>query len=192
MALFGQFGGFINNALKIFSRAGGAVGGAAQLGQTALTSFLPAQGPIVGFGGADGVAATPVMATALRLPSLAGALAVTIQPILIRVATFLGRKTLTLRETIKIIRRFTKFLPAAAIATVLGITVNELGQLILADAQRPRRRMNVANVKALRRSMRRLEGFHRLCVRADTLRRPGRRASRLPATRPAVQVVRAG
>lgn len=35
-----------------------------------------------------------------------------------------------------------------------------------------RRRMNPANVKALRRSLRRLESFHHLCVRVDKLRRP--------------------
>lgn len=34
------------------------------------------------------------------------------------------------------------------------------------------RRMNPGNVKALRRSMRRLESFHKLCTRADQLRRP--------------------
>jgi hypothetical protein len=34
------------------------------------------------------------------------------------------------------------------------------------------RRMNPGNVKALRRSMRRLESFHHLCTRADKLRRP--------------------
>lgn len=40
------------------------------------------------------------------------------------------------------------------------------------------RRMNPANVSALRRSVRRLESFHRLCQRVDRLRRPGRRSSR--------------
>jgi hypothetical protein len=41
-----------------------------------------------------------------------------------------------------------------------------------------RRRMNVANTRALRRSMRRIEGFHKLCMKADILRRraPARRA----------------
>jgi hypothetical protein len=34
------------------------------------------------------------------------------------------------------------------------------------------RRMNPANVKALRRSSRRLESFHRLCVKVDRLRKP--------------------
>lgn len=40
------------------------------------------------------------------------------------------------------------------------------------------RRMNPANVKALRRSMRRLDSFHRLCVSADRLRRPRSRGSK--------------
>jgi hypothetical protein len=39
------------------------------------------------------------------------------------------------------------------------------------------RRMNPGNVKALRRSLRRLESFHGLCARADKLRRPSRRKS---------------
>jgi hypothetical protein len=39
------------------------------------------------------------------------------------------------------------------------------------------RRMNPGNVKALRRSLRRLESFHGLCQRADKLRRPSRRKS---------------
>jgi hypothetical protein len=38
------------------------------------------------------------------------------------------------------------------------------------------RRMNPGNVKALRRSLRRLESFHHLCVRVDKLRRPSRRS----------------
>jgi len=37
------------------------------------------------------------------------------------------------------------------------------------------RRMNPGNAKALRRSLRRLESFHKLCVRADKFRGSGRR-----------------
>lgn len=192
MGLFGSFGGAISRTLDLFGRSGGVLGGVANVGSTVLSSFLPAVGPVVGLPGVNGVTATPVMAALPRLPSMAGALAVTIQPILIKIATFLGRRTLTLRETIKIIRRFSKLLAPAAIATVLGITVLELGQVILADAQRPRRRMNPANVRALRRSMRRIESFHRLCQKADTLRSPRRRATRAPTRPQAVQVVRAG
>ncbi len=193
MALFGQFGGVIQSALGLFGGRGGAVGGVAQLGSQVIGALLPAQGPVVASLPAPSPQPVQVaMAGLPRLAGMAGTLAVIIQPILIKVATFLNRRTLTLRETVKMIRRFSRLLPAAAIATVLGITVSELGSLILADAQRPRRRMNPANVRALRRSMRRIESFHRLCVKADTLRRPGRRASRAPAPRPGVQVVRAG
>lgn len=53
------------------------------------------------------------------------------------------------------------------------------------------RRMNPANVKALRRSARRLESFHRLCVRVDSLRSPRRRACKTPA-RSGQQFVRQG
>ena len=37
------------------------------------------------------------------------------------------------------------------------------------------RRMNVGNVKALRRGMRRIESFHKLCTKADMLRSRGKR-----------------
>lgn len=39
------------------------------------------------------------------------------------------------------------------------------------------RRMNVGNVKALRRGMRRIESFHKLCSKADRLRRPKARVT---------------
>lgn len=44
----------------------------------------------------------------------------------------------------------------------------------LMQAGSGRKRMNPGNVKALRRSMRRVEAFHKICVRADTLRKPRR------------------
>jgi hypothetical protein len=53
-----------------------------------------------------------------------------------------------------------------------------------------RRRMNPGNVKALRRSMRRLESFHHLCQRADKLRRP--RARKTAVSRGGQQFVRQG
>jgi hypothetical protein len=56
-----------------------------------------------------------------------------------------------------------------------------------------RRRMNPANVKALRRSLRRLESFHHLCVRVDKLRsHRGRGRSRTGARGATQQFVRQG
>jgi len=52
------------------------------------------------------------------------------------------------------------------------------------------RRMNPGNAKALRRSLRRLESFHKLCVRADKFRSSGRR--RAPCKTSGTQFVRQG
>lgn len=69
------------------------------------------------------------------------------------------------------------------------ITAAAVSELMLAGPGR--RRMNPGNVKALRRSMRRVEGFHRLCVQADRLRRPRTRRG-TPAGRGSQQFVRQG
>lgn len=50
------------------------------------------------------------------------------------------------------------------------LTAAAVSELMVAGAGR--RRMNPGNVKALRRSMRRVESFHHLCGKADKLRRP--------------------
>lgn len=55
------------------------------------------------------------------------------------------------------------------------LTAAAVSELMVAGPGR--RRMNPGNVKALRRSLRRLESFHHLCQRADKLRRPSRRSS---------------
>lgn len=52
------------------------------------------------------------------------------------------------------------------------LTAAAVSELMVAGAGR--KRMNPGNVKALRRSMRRVEAFHKICVRADTLRKPRR------------------
>jgi len=50
------------------------------------------------------------------------------------------------------------------------LTAAAVNELMIAGPGR--RRMNPGNISALRRSMRRLESFHKVCVRADQLRRP--------------------
>ncbi|MGH8755345.1 MAG: hypothetical protein ACREU0_05895 [Burkholderiales bacterium] len=56
------------------------------------------------------------------------------------------------------------------------LTAAAVSELMIAGPGR--RRMNPGNVKALRRSLRRLESFHHLCVKVDRLRRPrSRKAS---------------
>lgn len=63
------------------------------------------------------------------------------------------------------------FLVQAGILTAAAVSE-------LAMAGPGRRRMNAANVHALRRSLRRLESFHHLCSKVDKLRRPSHRKSK--------------
>lgn len=109
------------------------------------------------------------------------AMTAALRPILFKIAAKLGLKTLpSLSKAMTYIRNLGKAqLAPAAIAAALGITIDELAHLIVADKHRKRRRMNPANSKALRRAARRIESFHRLCSRTDMLRSRGRR--RAPA-----------
>lgn len=56
------------------------------------------------------------------------------------------------------------------------LTAAAVNELMLAGPGT--RRMNPANVKALRRSVRRMESFHKLCSTVDKLRRPRSRGSK--------------
>lgn len=56
------------------------------------------------------------------------------------------------------------------------LTAAAVNELMLAGPGT--RRMNPANVKALRRSVRRMESFHKLCGSVDKLRRPRSRGSK--------------
>ncbi len=99
--------------------------------------------------------------------------------ILGRIAGAVGRKTMSMPNAIAIIRKLSKSgLAPAAIAAALGITIELLAYLITEHSAKKPRRMNPANVHALRRSMRRITSFHKLCVRADKLRSRGRSRTR--------------
>lgn len=204
MALFGQFGGVVSNVLGVLGGAGGALGAVGQLGSAVVSGLAPATTQLPVFAGGPVVQTmAPVRQASKEVAGMMGITSVVsagrkamlrlIAPILIKIATMLGRQTMTLREAIRMIKRMGKFLEPAAIAAALGISVTELAQLIMANSQRPSRRMNPANVHALRRSMRRIASFHRLCVKADQLRgrrRPGRRGAQCAGS--GVQIVRGG
>lgn len=180
MALFGSFGGILNNAFGAISGVSGSVGGIGQVGSAFLTPLL-AQGPVVRtlataprVAGAVGKAGARIFTGRSMVSALVGG-------ILVKIATTLGRNSMSIRGALKIVRRMGKFLEPAAIAVALGITVSELAELIMAGASMPRRRMNPGNTNALRRAARRIESFHRLCVRTDQLRSPRRRSTRRAA-----------
>jgi hypothetical protein len=99
-----------------------------------------------------------------------------VQAILQKIAInkFLSRVP-SLDAIVSVAKKALPFIGQAAVAAGLAITVEELSTLLLAHATKKRRRMNPGNVKALRRSMRRVESFHKLCGKADMLRSRGRR-----------------
>lgn len=197
MALFGSLGPLISTGLNVLGVLGGgtSVGRAAQLGSTAVSMLtmptsrsLPAGGPTIGQMVPGEI--RPAMAAA---PSVgAGSLMIFVQQLLIKMASHLGLRTLSLKRALKIMRRLGRFLEPVALAGVIGLTTAEMATLIMADSTRPRRRMNAANAKALRRAHRRVEAFHRLCVRNDQLRGGRRRSVRRSASCPPGTVIRQG
>lgn len=116
--------------------------------------------------------ATPTASTLPQLSLGAKSLMRLLLPIITKIASFLGLKSLpTLKRVMGYIRGLAKTgLGPAAVAAALGITVDELARLIIADKQRKRRRMNPANSKALRRAARRIRSFHRMCGHIDLLK----------------------
>jgi len=185
MALFGSILGALQGAGSFLGQVTGALGAVRALSTPSPISFLPASGPVVGIpqpgpqvmAARMPTAAGPVRAAATGLITAAGTgLTRIIAPILVKIAEATGSTTMTLRRAVRIVRRMGRAIGPASVAVALGLTIEELGTLILADSQRPRRRMNPANVSALRRSMRRIQSFHRLCQKADLLSRPRARS----------------
>lgn len=185
MALFGSFNNLVSAGLTVAGAAfGGPVGSAvANIGTNIIRASSPAPGSLVAGGPSLSL---PTMSAAAMpvIPQAVRAAAAGVQRILIQVATTLGLRTLTLKRAIKIYRKLARtIVDPFVIAQIMGLTVGQLGELLVADAQRPRRRMNPANSSALRRAARRIESFHKLCVRTDKLRAPRRRApSRMSRT----------
>jgi hypothetical protein len=202
MAIFGTSGGLINAGLGILGNVfggnttgiAGALGTIGNVGSSFLSTLTQpsANLPVI----AGGPVAQPV---ASRVPQLAGPIMRSMGRIgamaantLARMAGRMGRRSLSLRQALSTIKRLGKFMEPALIASALGVTTAELADLIFEGSRFPRRRMNAGNAKALRRAMRRLESFHKLCVRADVLRTRGRGRSRRPCATGSPLVVRGG
>lgn len=191
MALFGSILGALQGAGSFLGQVTGALGAVRALSAPAPISFLPASGPVVAMAGVPPALEGLRMGGRMAAPgSVAGmgtglitatgkALTRLIAPTLVKIAEATGSTTMTLRRAVKIVRRMGRAIGPTSVAIALGITLEELGTLILADSLRVRRRMNPANVSALRRSMRRIQSFHRLCQKADLLSR-GRSRTRKP------------
>ncbi len=171
----GNLLGGIGGILGTVSGFGGTPGAVAAIGSSFLSGFLPQQGPIAQRGGvAVGPTPQTTLAVAPAIRGAASAVSAFVAPILAKMSASMG-KNITLRAAIIIIRRLGKFLTSpTAIAAAVGLSVSELSTLLTASAIAGSggRRMNVGNVKALRRAHRRIKSFHKLCGDNDMLRKP--------------------
>lgn len=107
--------------------------------------------------------AQPTMSGAV--PMVTGA-SRALQLILFTVGRQLGMRGVpSLQKVMRMIRQMSRYMTPAAVAAALGIGVDQLATIITANSRRKRRRMNPANVRALRRSVRRLGSFQNLSNR---------------------------
>jgi len=207
MGLFDTITGLVSNLGGFFGGLNKGLGSFGQLSSTLGLNLLPPPQRPAGVSLISApVAVGPVPRVAMATTAQLGVGSLAMQtaravgssitrmvaPILIKIAEATGRRSMTLRQAVKIVRKTGTFLGPAAAAGALGITLSEMAELIFVDASRPRRRMNPANISALRRSMRRIQSFHRLCQKADTLRGRSRRSARkVPSGHPGTTIVQA-
>lgn len=106
------------------------------------------------------MAMVPQIATGGAMPA--------VRMTLFTIAQTLGlRGVPSLQRAMSMVRSMSKYLSPAAVATALGLEIGQLAALIAASNRRKRRHVNPANVKALRRSMRRLGSFQKLASRVN-------------------------
>lgn len=171
-----NIGGILNSVNQGFKGFGG-VGEVISAGAGIASNFFPqpaAQGlPAIP------VRATPVMAARPMAPAVAAGTAVTrgffskFPNLSVGLQQLRNRGIRVNRSRLhSILKRF----GPEVLVTGGILTAAAVNELMLAGPGH--RRMNVGNVKALRRSMRRVEGFHKLCSRADMLRSRGRRRAK--------------
>lgn len=186
MALFGSFNNLVNAGLSVLGQQGGVLGSVGQFGGQILRASNTPSSPSLAMGPSIGMNTMGMSSGQVVMPAIR-AVGTSILAILQRVGATLGLRNMTLRKAMKIYRKLARtIVDPFVIAQIMGISVGELGELLVSDSQRTRRRMNPANSSALRRAARRIESFHRLCVRTDKLRSPRRRSS--PRSRGAVNV----
>lgn len=166
--------GLLSGAVSGITSLLGGASPATALGN--FSSFLPSLGNIGG--GAPPANTNPfALPTMASVPAAARAVATVGRSFFAKypnLATYIQQyrnmgKNITRAKLYSLMKRFgPELLISGGILSAAAIS-----ELMVAGPGR--RRMNPANVKALRRSMRRLESFHHLCTRVDRLRRPRHR-----------------
>lgn len=160
MGLFDDISSVFSGAVSSVLGSSGSYLGGSDFGGPSSSSFLP-----VTYQPEYPVMSQPVQA----LPMAAGALAVGSKlaqrfPALWAALSALSQRFGTLISADRLWSMFKQFGPG--IAVMIG--ADALNELMVWRATHKRRRMNVANTKALRRSVRRLKGFDRLSHRVSS------------------------
>lgn len=174
-----DIGGFVGKVGDIFKGSSlpafQNIGGVASL----ASNFIPrASGrpPVAVTARPAGLVATPAMASVPAVAGAAGRAMVSrgffsrFPNLATAIQSFrnTGRANITRKKLYGALKRFgPEMLVSGGILTAAAVSE-------LAVAGPGTKRMNPANVKALRRSVRRMESFHRLCVKVDKLRSRGR------------------
>lgn len=179
MALFGTSGGLIGAALSLFGggSSGAAAGFARAAGTTitalaapqpaAIQALMPSQPLRIPPQGPTSLAMGPQLGLPGISPSTMGGRMAMKFPALGNWIAMMRAQgiPMTLRKAFGLLKRF-----GVELLVGLGIMSAVVGtELMIASTVIKPRRMNVGNTKALRRSIRRVEGFHRLCQRADII-----------------------
>lgn len=175
---FGGFGEFVQEIAPVAFREI-AVPLIQQQIRPTQAAFVPGQvaSPfgIPQFGGVRTTAAAPVVAAGVAAGAAAAFRVGTVALNTVVAAMRSAGVRATVTKAVAFVRRFG---PQAAVTFFAGFAGTELAnRAVLEAAFIKRRRMNPGNTKALRRSIRRVQSFHRLCKRADVIAGPRRRRS---------------
>jgi hypothetical protein len=165
MGLFDSLTSLIPSALSdVFGSGSNAISGGSNVGGLDTgTSPFPVNYPTVPEYGTPYPQAQPVMGTAPMI--IAGGRALALRfPSLFASLTVLSQRFGTRISVERLWGMFKTFGPG--IAALIG--AEALQELMVYHSVHKRRRMNVANTKALRRSVRRLKGFDRLAHRVSS------------------------
>lgn len=184
--ILGATGSILSGAnLGQFSGIGQLVGGGLQIAGAAFApqptyAAAPVYNPLPPYQQSQVPQARPVsqvpMAGTTAGVAMAGVVSREgLKILLAKVASYLGRKNITLSRVVSLVRAWGRFLGPLSVATALGLEVAELAILLSAHSSKKRRRMNPANGHALRRAARRIKSFHRLCSHTDIIKRRGSR-----------------
>jgi len=177
-SLFSTIGSDVSGLLGTTDALGGSVVGGLDTGVSPIPVSIPTYSGVPEIFGPPAPAPMP-MQMPMAMPAQMGSRSLQLQSSFPNLYGWILSHAMTIRKGLSMLVAILRKWGPNILANVVGwAVVNEL-LLYLTTGKGKRRRMNVANTRALRRSMRRLKGFHRLATRVEMQlsRSAGRRRS---------------